>query len=169
MGRPVLASDDDQLERIVHKRNVVCSRNLLDALKSVHAPEPETPEVESEPLPVEVVPQQFRLMPGVSFAKLPYGKVETIQRATAMEFAPVSLFDIRSPRRNATTVLARQVAMYISKMTTSRSLPEIGRLFGRRDHTTVLHAVRKIELKMQADLVLAERVYRIIQSLEAIG
>lgn len=166
MGRPILSSDCDEIERIVHNRNMICSKKLLDMLKSVHEPESEIVEVIPEPDSIEAIPKEFRLVPGPGFTKLPYGKVETIQRATANEFAPVSIFDIRSPRRNAKMVLARQVAMYIAKMTTSRSLPELGRLFGGRDHTTVLHGVRRIELKMTAEPDLAARVYRIIQSLE---
>ena len=52
----------------------------------------------------------------------------------------------------------RQVAMYLAKALTSRSLPEIGRKFGGRDHTTVMHAVRKIEELKISDLSIAEDV-----------
>jgi chromosomal replication initiator protein len=55
-------------------------------------------------------------------------------------------------------VLPRQVAMYLAKTLTLRSLPEIGRRFGGRDHTTVLHAVRKIESLVGNDNVLAEEI-----------
>ena len=57
----------------------------------------------------------------------------------------VSRSDLLSSRRTANVVRPRQVAMYLAKTLTLRSLPEIGRRFGGRDHTTVLHAVRKIE------------------------
>ena len=57
----------------------------------------------------------------------------------------VSRADILSSRRTAVVVKPRQVAMFLAKTLTMRSLPEIGRRFGGRDHTTVLHAVRKIE------------------------
>jgi chromosomal replication initiator protein len=55
-------------------------------------------------------------------------------------------------------VRPRQIGMYLAKKLTSRSLPEIGRRFGNRDHSTVLHAVRKVEELMQADEKLAREV-----------
>jgi len=55
-------------------------------------------------------------------------------------------------------VRPRQIAMYLAKTLTLRSLPEIGRRFGGRDHTTVLHAVRKIEGLVSGDKVLAEEI-----------
>jgi chromosomal replication initiator protein len=63
-----------------------------------------------------------------------------------------------SSRRTANVVRPRQVAMYLAKTMTLRSLPEIGRRFGGRDHTTVLHAVRKIEGLVGSDASLAEEV-----------
>ena len=71
-------------------------------------------------------------------------KIEDIQKLVAGHYN-VSRADILSSRRTATVVRPRQIAMFLSKMLTLRSLPEIGRRFGGRDHTTVLHAVRKIE------------------------
>jgi len=71
-------------------------------------------------------------------------KIEDIQKLVATHYS-VTRADILSSRRTATVVKPRQVAMYLSKTLTLRSLPEIGRRFGGRDHTTVLHAVRKIE------------------------
>ncbi len=66
--------------------------------------------------------------------------------------------DILSSRRTATVVKPRQVAMYLSKALTLRSLPEIGRRFGGRDHTTVLHAVRKIEGLSNSNSALREEL-----------
>jgi chromosomal replication initiator protein len=71
-------------------------------------------------------------------------KIEDIQKLVANHYS-VSRADILSSRRTAVVVKPRQVAMYLAKTLTMRSLPEIGRRFGGRDHTTVLHAVRKIE------------------------
>ena len=71
-------------------------------------------------------------------------KIEDIQRIVARQYN-VSRSDLLSSRRTANVVRPRQVAMYLAKTLTLRSLPEIGRRFGGRDHTTVLHAVRKIE------------------------
>ncbi len=84
-------------------------------------------------------------------------KIEDIQRIVARHYN-VSRADILSARRTATVVRPRQIAMYLSKVLTLRSLPEIGRRFGGRDHTTVLHAVRKIDSLVGSDTALAEDV-----------
>ncbi len=77
-------------------------------------------------------------------------RIEDIQRIVARHYN-VSKTELLSNRRTRTIVKPRQVAMYLSKVLTPRSLPEIGRRFGGRDHTTVLHAVRKIEDLSGAD------------------
>ncbi len=84
-------------------------------------------------------------------------KIEDIQRMVARHYN-VSRQDILSSRRTQTVVRPRQVAMYLAKTLTLRSLPEIGRRFGGRDHTTVLHAVRKIDGLIGSDNRLAEEV-----------
>jgi chromosomal replication initiator protein len=71
-------------------------------------------------------------------------KIEDIQKLVANHYN-VSRADILSSRRTAVVVKPRQIAMFLAKTLTMRSLPEIGRRFGGRDHTTVLHAVRKID------------------------
>jgi chromosomal replication initiator protein len=84
-------------------------------------------------------------------------KIEDIQRVVARQYN-VSRSDLLSSRRTANVVRPRQVAMYLAKTLTLRSLPEIGRRFGGRDHTTVLHAVRKIEALVAKDIALSEEV-----------
>jgi chromosomal replication initiator protein len=84
-------------------------------------------------------------------------KIEDIQRVVARQYN-VSRADLLSSRRTANVVRPRQIAMYLAKTLTLRSLPEIGRRFGGRDHTTVLHAVRKIESLVDNDNVLAEEI-----------
>ena len=84
-------------------------------------------------------------------------KIEEIQKLVASRYN-VSRSDILSERRTAAVVRPRQIAMYLSKLLTPRSLPEIGRRFGGRDHTTVLHAVRKIEKELGDDAGLSEEV-----------
>ncbi|VCU68377.1 Chromosomal replication initiator protein DnaA [Pigmentiphaga humi] len=69
--------------------------------------------------------------------------VENIQKTVA-DFYKIKVADMYSKRRPANIALPRQIAMYLAKELTQKSLPEIGELFGGRDHTTVLHAVRKI-------------------------
>jgi chromosomal replication initiator protein len=66
--------------------------------------------------------------------------------------------EMQSSRRARVVARPRQVAMYLAKQLTSRSLPEIGRKFGGRDHTTVIHAVKKIDELIAADTALAEDV-----------
>jgi chromosomal replication initiator protein len=84
-------------------------------------------------------------------------KIEDIQRTVARQYN-VSRSDLLSSRRTANVVRPRQIAMYLAKTLTLRSLPEIGRRFGGRDHTTVLHAVRKIETLVGNDTALAEEI-----------
>ncbi len=84
-------------------------------------------------------------------------KIEEIQKLVASHYN-VTRADILSSRRTANVVRPRQIAMYLAKVLTPRSLPEIGRRFGGRDHTTVLHAVRKIEALAKADGKLSEEV-----------
>jgi chromosomal replication initiator protein len=71
-----------------------------------------------------------------------------------------------SARRARAVARPRQVAMYLSKQLTTRSLPEIGRKFGGRDHTTVIHAVRKIDELRQADSGMDEDVDLLRRMLE---
>ena len=92
-------------------------------------------------------------------------KIEDIQRVVARQYN-VSRSDLLSSRRTANVVRPRQVAMYLAKTLTLRSLPEIGRRFGGRDHTTVLHAVRKIEGLVGADVALAEEIETLKRQLQ---
>jgi len=84
-------------------------------------------------------------------------RIEDIQRTVARQYN-VSRADLLSSRRTANVVRPRQIAMYLAKTLTLRSLPEIGRRFGGRDHTTVLHAVRKIETLVGNDSATADEI-----------
>ena len=84
-------------------------------------------------------------------------RIEDIQRIVARHYN-VSKTELLSNRRTRTIVKPRQIAMYLAKVMTPRSLPEIGRRFGGRDHTTVLHAVRKIEDLSGGDNTLAQEL-----------
>ena len=92
-------------------------------------------------------------------------RIEDIQRVVARQYN-VSRADLLSSRRTANVVRPRQVAMYLAKVLTLRSLPEIGRRFGGRDHTTVLHAVRKIETLAGNDSVFAEEIESLKRQLQ---
>jgi chromosomal replication initiator protein len=83
--------------------------------------------------------------------------IEDIQRKTA-EFYKLDVRDFHSPQRARRVARPRQVAMYLSRKLTTRSLPEIGRRFGGRDHTTVLHACRRIEALCEEDPLFKQEV-----------
>ncbi len=91
--------------------------------------------------------------------------IEEIQKQVAAHFH-VRVSDMHSARRARSVARPRQVAMYLAKSLTSRSLPEIGRMFGGRDHTTVMHAVRKVEELTARDSALAEDVELLRSMLE---
>jgi chromosomal replication initiator protein len=84
-------------------------------------------------------------------------RIEDIQRIVARHYN-VSRQELVSNRRTRVIVKPRQIAMYLSKTLTPRSFPEIGRRFGGRDHTTVLHAVRKIEELIAGDTKLSHEI-----------
>ncbi|WP_298936399.1 chromosomal replication initiator protein DnaA [uncultured Ruegeria sp.] len=92
--------------------------------------------------------------------------VEEIQRKVS-DYYNIRLSDIIGPKRLRSYARPRQVAMYLCKQLTSRSLPEIGRRFGGRDHTTVMHGVRRIEELKVTDGQIAEDVEMLRRSLEA--
>lgn len=83
--------------------------------------------------------------------------IDEIQRKVA-EHYNLRLTDMHSARRARNVARPRQVAMYLSKLLTARSLPEIGRKFGGRDHTTVMHAIRKVEELIGDDAQIAQDV-----------
>ncbi|EFO32724.1 chromosomal replication initiator protein DnaA [Roseibium sp. TrichSKD4] len=93
-------------------------------------------------------------------------KIEDIQRVVSKHYN-VTKADLLSARRTRTIVRPRQIAMYLAKVMTPRSLPEIGRRFGNRDHTTVLHAVRKIEELAKGDYALAQEIELLKRMLDA--
>lgn len=107
--------------------------------------------------PIEWISAQDVILPAPPAPLRKYPRVEDIQRAASKHYG-VPRIDIIASRRTANVVRPRQVAMYLSKTETPRSLPDIGRRFGNRDHTTVLHAVRKIGLLIQTDSQLAADV-----------
>lgn len=92
--------------------------------------------------------------------------IEEIQRRVA-EHWNIRLTDMTSARRARAVARPRQVAMYLAKQLTSRSLPEIGRKFGNRDHTTVMHAVSRVAELMERDASFAEDVELLRRMLES--
>ncbi len=92
-------------------------------------------------------------------------KIEDILKVVGRHYN-VAKADLLSPRRARVVVVPRQVGMYLAKKLTSRSLPEIGRRFGGRDHSTVLHAVRKVDDLIRKDDKLAREVALLIRLVE---
>jgi chromosomal replication initiator protein len=92
--------------------------------------------------------------------------VENIQKAVA-DFYGIKVADMYSKKRPANIAKPRQIAMYIAKELTQKSLPEIGELFGGRDHTTVLHAVRRINELRSLDSQLNHELHVLEQTLKA--
>jgi chromosomal replication initiator protein len=109
----------------------------------------------SQPITMELAERELRDL--VRPLELKRVRIEEIQRIVARHYN-VSRSDLLSSRRTANVVRPRQIAMYLAKTLTLRSLPEIGRRFGGRDHTTVLHAVRKIESLIGTDNALAAEI-----------
>ncbi|MBU2092135.1 MAG: chromosomal replication initiator protein DnaA, partial [Alphaproteobacteria bacterium] len=92
--------------------------------------------------------------------------IEEIQKRVAEHFN-IRIADMHSARRSRAVARPRQVAMYLAKQLTARSLPEIGRKFGGRDHTTVMHAVKKVDELRAADQSFAEDVELLRRMLES--
>ena len=92
--------------------------------------------------------------------------IEEIQKRVAQHFN-IRISDMHSARRARSVARPRQVAMYLAKHLTARSLPEIGRKFGGRDHTTVMHAVKKIDELRERDSGFAEDVELLRRMLES--
>lgn len=91
--------------------------------------------------------------------------VDEIMQAVAKYYS-LRMTDLLGPRRTRTIARPRQLAMYLAKTLTTRSLPEIGRRFGGRDHTTVIHAVKRIEALSDSDPQIADDLKSLMRTLE---
>lgn len=132
---------------------------LAAVVEAIERPSPGMPTTPDEVLAVEEFMAAYRREAGLT-------SIRNIQRACAQEFG-VEVRDILSSRRTAKVVLPRMVAVYLSRHMTGKSMPEIGRRFGGRDHTTALHSIRKIAAMIDADPVFASRVQSIRERIEA--
>jgi len=146
--RPHVALPNDVLERIADM-NDASPREMIGVFTKLATyadltKKPVTPEMADEAV-------GLRLSPGTKTS------IEDIQRKTA-EFYKLEVRDFHSPQRARRVARPRQVAMYLSRKLTTRSLPEIGRRFGGRDHTTVLHACRRVEALCQEDTMFRQEV-----------
>lgn len=149
-AEPNFKIGDTVLEFLAH-RLTESGRELEGAITRIYA----SYQLTEQDLTVETAENIIRdLMRGKEPKRI---KIDDILRIVSKHFG-VSRGDILSQRRNRSIVWPRQIGMFLAKNLTSRSLPEIGRRFGGRDHTTVLHAIRKIEGQIQEDAALKEEI-----------
>ena len=141
----------DPVIRFLANRLSEGGRELEGAITRLRASARHTDE------PVTVDRAEFIVRDLMSSSEPKRIKIDDILRIITKHFG-VSRSDLLSSRRNRSIVRPRQVGMYLAKNLTSRSLPEIGRRFGNRDHTTVLHAIRKIEQLMADAMSFKEEV-----------
>lgn len=92
-------------------------------------------------------------------------QVEIIQRAVLSKFPGITMADMKSQSRSARYFIPRHIAMYLCKEMTNKSLPDIGRRFGGRDHTTVLNAINRITARLLDDEEFAQFVNRIRETI----
>ena len=143
IGRDVL--------QLLAERITESGRELEGVVTRLHA----TWQYMRTPITIEVAEDKIRdLVHGMEPRRI---KIEEILKVISRHFG-VSKNDILSERRHRSVVWPRQIGMYLAKQLTSRSLPEIGRRFGGRDHTTVLHAIRKIDNVLTGDPRLKEEI-----------
>lgn len=126
------------------ERHAWNARARLDAIDALPAPVVE-PVSLRESVKTETNERDWLLV-----GQRPVATIRDIQRIVAKHYG-FTCMDMRSKRRTAALAHARHVAMFIAKSATPRSFPEIGRHFGGRDHTTVLHGVRKIGSMIETD------------------
>lgn len=141
----------DSVIQFLAERLTESGRELEGAVHRLRA----SYQLTDEPVTLEIAEQTVRdLMRGAEPRRV---RIDDILRTVSKHYG-VNRGDLLSGRRNRSIVRPRQIGMYLAKLLTSRSLPEIGRRFGNRDHTTVLHAIRKIEQLMNDDNQLREEI-----------
>jgi chromosomal replication initiator protein len=134
-------------------------RELEGALRKVLA----FAQFHSRPINVDLAREALKDLLSASTAQV---TVELIQKTVA-DYYKMKVADMYSKRRPSNIAVPRQVAMYLAKEMTQKSLPEIGELFGGRDHTTVLHAVRKMTQLRLKDAELNHALHVLEQTLKA--
>jgi len=132
-------------------------RELEGALKRVIA----NSQFTNKPISVELVREALKDLLALQDRLV---SIDNIQRVVA-EYYKIKISDLHSKRRSRSVARPRQVAMYMAKELTNHSLPEIGDSFGGRDHTTVLHACRKIRELIDSDADISEDVKNLLRTL----
>lgn len=163
LARPRQLTPAESRQVAAHRARLARLGGLNQSPVVYKPPAPEPPPVVVEPEP-EMTPKKeyvpwFRIIGRVSYT------IRDIQEAVS-EFYGVERIDLISARRTLPIVTYRQIAMYLAKSLTRSSFPQIGRQFGGRDHSTALHAVRKIERRMISDEKLRSDIDQIKFALE---
>jgi len=148
---------DDDVAFFVAKHIRQNVRELEGALRRILA----YAQFRNEPISLDLVKEALKDLLSFNRGQI---SVEFIQKTVA-DFYKMKVADMYSKRRPANIALPRQIAMYLAKDLTQKSLPEIGELFGGRDHTTVLHAVRKITELRQHRQELNHQIHVLEQTL----
>ena len=149
---------DDEIVQFLAKKISSNVRELEGALRRLVAHS----ELVNRPLNLEVAKQLLHDLLKANDRKV---SVEDIQKKVA-EYFNIRFNDMISVRRSRVVARPRQVAMYLSKNFTPKSLPEIGRMFGGRDHTTVMHAIKKVQSLCKVDPSFAEHIKVLKKTLE---
>jgi chromosomal replication initiator protein len=147
--RPEVKIPDDVLDRIADMDDA-SPRELIGVLTKLAT----YADLTKKPVTSEMAEEAVGLRISGNGTKT---SIEDIQRKTA-EFYKLDVRDFHSPQRARRVARPRQVAMYLARKLTTRSLPEIGRRFGGRDHTTVLHACRRVEELCNEDPLFKQEV-----------
>lgn len=140
------------------KRNV---RELEGALHRIAA----FAALQGRPIDLQLASETFQNVLGEAPKRV---TVELIQKAVAEHFK-IRVTDLKSKKRQRALTVPRQIAMYLSRVRTNSSFPEIGARFGGKDHTTVMHAVRKIELERHSDLDLKTSIEALERKIEQLS
>lgn len=156
-GHPALAMPSDARDHLAARINAT-PRDLEGAFNQVVA----RLEFLGKPLTLESIQEALAHSRYTGQAR---PTVDKIQRAVAKQFG-VSMEELLSKRRARAIARPRQVAMYLAKMLTTRSLPDIGRRFGGRDHTTVIHAVKRIDQLRAVDSGLNTNIETLLDTLK---
>ena len=118
-------------------------------------------KVTNQPISIELIRESLKDLLALQDKLV---SVDNIQRTVA-EYYKIKISDLLSKRRSRSVARPRQVAMALSKELTNHSLPEIGDVFGGRDHTTVLHACRKINELKESDADIREDYKNLLRTL----
>ena len=157
-------SAEIRAHHIAFRAKIAARAKFDTGVKCVSASQRQPPKVQREILVYPVIPEPKQTQNTAPEALDPVDKsvfqghqIKVIQRLVCAR-RNVTMVDLLSAKRTLPVARARQIGMYLAKVTTGRSFPDIGRRFGNRDHTTALHAVRKITEMMAADPAFAAEV-----------